>query len=222
MALIKCPECGKENVSDSAAACPSCGYGIKEHFDKIRIEEEREKEAARKKKLEEERTKQQAEEAKRREEEEKVKKEEDEKREREELEKIPLPEKPYFSVGMIIYLFVLFVVLLCMGGDHLNEPEMIGLLIELFLMLGGIPTGVYLLVVYREKYNEYIFAINNPTEYRKQQQNVQKHNEYLQHERAKEYLANQNCKPKCPTCGSTNVRRISGGRYVCNQCRYKW
>ena len=53
MALIKCPECGKENVSDSAAACPSCGYGIKEHFDKIRIEEEREKEAARKKKLEE-------------------------------------------------------------------------------------------------------------------------------------------------------------------------
>ena len=39
MALIKCPECGKENVSDLAAACPSCGYGIKEHFDKIRIEE---------------------------------------------------------------------------------------------------------------------------------------------------------------------------------------
>lgn len=74
MALIKCPECGKENVSDSAAACPSCGYGIKEHFDKIRIEEEREKEAARKKKLEEERTKQRAEEAKKREEEEKLKK----------------------------------------------------------------------------------------------------------------------------------------------------
>ena len=197
MALIKCPECGKENVSDSATACPSCGYGIKEHFDKIRIEEERE-------------------------EEEKVKKEEDEKREREELEKIPLPEKPYFSVGMIIYLFVVFVVLLCMGGDHLNEPEVIGMIIGLFLMVGGIPTGVYLAFVYREKYNEYIFAINNPTEYRKQQQNVQKHNEYLQHERAKEYLANQNCKPKCPTCGSTNVRRISGGRYVCNQCRYKW
>lgn len=35
MALIKCPECGRENVSDTAKACPSCGYGIKEHFDKI-------------------------------------------------------------------------------------------------------------------------------------------------------------------------------------------
>lgn len=28
MALIKCPECGRENVSDSAEACPDCGYGI--------------------------------------------------------------------------------------------------------------------------------------------------------------------------------------------------
>lgn len=35
MALIKCPECGKENVSDSAKSCPVCGYGIKEHYDRI-------------------------------------------------------------------------------------------------------------------------------------------------------------------------------------------
>lgn len=27
MALIKCPECGKE-ISDKAAACPNCGYPI--------------------------------------------------------------------------------------------------------------------------------------------------------------------------------------------------
>lgn len=31
MALIKCPECGKENVSDTATACPGCGYNIQEH-----------------------------------------------------------------------------------------------------------------------------------------------------------------------------------------------
>lgn len=35
MALIKCPECGKENVSDSAEMCPECGYGIKAHFDLV-------------------------------------------------------------------------------------------------------------------------------------------------------------------------------------------
>ena len=35
MALIKCPECGRENVSDSAEACPGCGYGIRKHFERI-------------------------------------------------------------------------------------------------------------------------------------------------------------------------------------------
>lgn len=32
MALIKCPECGKENVSDTAAACPNCGYDIRKYI----------------------------------------------------------------------------------------------------------------------------------------------------------------------------------------------
>lgn len=41
MALVKCPECGKENVSDSAEACPDCGYGIKAHFKMIRQDEEK-------------------------------------------------------------------------------------------------------------------------------------------------------------------------------------
>ena len=49
MALIKCPECGRENVSDSAEACPDCGYGIKAHFEKIRKEEERKEQEEKKK-----------------------------------------------------------------------------------------------------------------------------------------------------------------------------
>ncbi len=32
MALIKCPECGRENVSDSAEMCPNCGFNIKEYY----------------------------------------------------------------------------------------------------------------------------------------------------------------------------------------------
>ena len=31
MALIKCPECGKENVSSYASVCPDCGFPITEH-----------------------------------------------------------------------------------------------------------------------------------------------------------------------------------------------
>lgn len=32
MALVKCPECGRENVSDTATSCPDCGYNIKAHY----------------------------------------------------------------------------------------------------------------------------------------------------------------------------------------------
>lgn len=34
MALVKCPECGRENVSSTAKSCPGCGYNIKEYFEK--------------------------------------------------------------------------------------------------------------------------------------------------------------------------------------------
>ncbi|MDR3627132.1 MAG: zinc ribbon domain-containing protein [Ignavibacteriaceae bacterium] len=39
MALIQCPECGRENVSDTAETCPECGYGIKKHFNNIKYEQ---------------------------------------------------------------------------------------------------------------------------------------------------------------------------------------
>lgn len=42
MALVKCPECGRENVSDSAESCPDCGYGIKKHYEDIKKKQEEE------------------------------------------------------------------------------------------------------------------------------------------------------------------------------------
>ena len=32
MALVKCPECGRENVSSTAESCPGCGYNVKTHY----------------------------------------------------------------------------------------------------------------------------------------------------------------------------------------------
>jgi len=69
MALVKCPECGREKVSDNAEACPDCGYTIKAYYDKVkqeeeekRLAEEREKqriaEKEERKRLQEEREKQ--------------------------------------------------------------------------------------------------------------------------------------------------------------------
>ncbi len=34
MALVNCPECGKE-VSDKAYSCPACGFPVREHFENI-------------------------------------------------------------------------------------------------------------------------------------------------------------------------------------------
>ncbi len=33
---MKCPECGRENVSDSAESCPECGYPIRSYFEKLK------------------------------------------------------------------------------------------------------------------------------------------------------------------------------------------
>ena len=40
MALITCPECGKERVSNTAEACPSCGFGIKKYFESEQIKKD--------------------------------------------------------------------------------------------------------------------------------------------------------------------------------------
>lgn len=74
MALIKCPECGRENVSDSAEMCPNCGYGIKEHFRKI----ERKKQYEESKRISEE-------------------------KEQAELNKIKMPSKPSIGRNLLIF-----------------------------------------------------------------------------------------------------------------------
>lgn len=39
MALVNCPECGRNNVSDTAEQCPECGFAVKQHFDKQKEKE---------------------------------------------------------------------------------------------------------------------------------------------------------------------------------------
>ncbi len=59
MALIKCPECGKGNVSNTAMACPNCGFAIREYFDKKEQESLRRQEEEQKAKAESEKRAQQ-------------------------------------------------------------------------------------------------------------------------------------------------------------------
>ena len=36
MALVKCPECGKENISEYALSCPECGFTIAKYFEELK------------------------------------------------------------------------------------------------------------------------------------------------------------------------------------------
>lgn len=40
MALVKCPECGTDNVSDTATSCPNCGCNVKAYLDQVRYNQE--------------------------------------------------------------------------------------------------------------------------------------------------------------------------------------
>ncbi len=88
MSLINCPECGKENVSDSAIACPSCGYNLKIYFEKNK-QEELSKNLLRNK--DEEKQKERL---------------INQKREEDKIKSIPKPEKPVFNRGLIVYIII--------------------------------------------------------------------------------------------------------------------
>lgn len=45
MALIKCPECGKE-VSSGATSCPNCGHPISPQKETVTVVKEKKKEVA--------------------------------------------------------------------------------------------------------------------------------------------------------------------------------
>lgn len=104
MALVNCPECGRENVSDSAEACPDCGYGIKEYFEKVRQEEEERRKKEELHKLEEKRIKEREQ-----------LEEERAKEEQAMLDSMPAPQKPFpwqpllgvfFAAGAIFMFYI--------------------------------------------------------------------------------------------------------------------
>ena len=45
MALIPCPECGRENVSNTTTSCPGCGYNINEHFKRLEERQQQQEKA---------------------------------------------------------------------------------------------------------------------------------------------------------------------------------
>lgn len=143
MALIKCPECGKE-ASDKAAACPSCGYGIREHSE----EQQRELAAKERQRILD------------------IKKQEAEVRENQEREKrieeTKLPEKP--SKGKSIYAGIMCGILALIGwfGTFTGLGPIWIIIAILFTIL-----TIYSPKLHKEEVEKYEHAVKNPNEYKR-------------------------------------------------------
>ncbi len=210
MALIKCPECGKENVSDSAISCPECGYAIKAHFDEIHIEEQRIAKLKQKKETEKERQ------------------QETIARLEKQIEKAS-GEIKKASIGLAVSL-PLTILSWC-----LSKHGSLGIVIVICATAAFV-SGVFLISGISEKNTssaDLEVAKKNIDDY---EASVEKRLEAYATQ-AQVYASKH---PKCPNCGSTNTETIGtlnravsvaavglasskiGKQYRCKNCNHKW
>ena len=221
MALIKCPECGRENVSDSAEMCPGCGYGIKAHFEKIEQEKLKEQQRIEYKKA-------------------KIKRDQEAKeREQKRIRNVPKPERPVFSRGLIVYIVVatiFFSWLMLYTPTLYNEEPKGGMWILELLVFIGLPLLIYL-PNYNKKNEDYQLACKDFEMYQKKIVKEQDETLKRQQKELEQKIANA---IKCPNCGSINTKKITttsrvistamvgmasskiGKQFECKDCGYKW
>lgn len=238
MALVNCPECGRENVSDSAESCPNCGYGVKAHFELIK-KQEAEAELARQQKEAQEKYAQQQKETL-------IKLAQQEKeRYNQRWAAIELPSNPTTSIEHKITIcgslasIIIGIVLLSKNFE--GSPKGI-----ILILLGVAALGIYYFTDYKEKAKLYRLSQDDPDAYRRTI--IERENDYRQQllkqeEATRRLQALQQSSYsvlKCPVCGSTTVDKIStldrtvsvaavglasakiGKQYKCRHCGHMW
>lgn len=226
MALVKCPECGREKVSDTAEACPDCGYGVKAHFERIKREEHANRILEEKRKAEEERRKKQerqhieyekmlkehpemAQAIKEKELENANKKlEEAQARKNTLVKRLEAQKKSEIKAKVGATIWSMFWTIVCICSFAKSEHGSLGLLILLSFFCAVAGWGLLILsngsVEQMEEdirtasrsIEEYQKVVDARLEYSKMQSDKLKAEEALKH-------------PKCPMCGSTNTKIIS-------------
>lgn len=235
MALVKCPECGKENISDAAPVCPSCGYGIKEHFEKVK-----EKKALAEKQQKELETIQK-----------------NYKNRLSEIDNMPQPNKPSWaevSTGKNNWIFYLFLTLTILSICLILYTWTWGGFDDsLGLFILAIPSGIITYAGYKEISASYKMELSKYNDWNGYKEKLKMEaNEYYEFqinylkEKNDPVIQTQIASPpiyyglKCPVCGSSNVKRISNTsraisvellglasskiakQYECKSCKHKW
>lgn len=189
MALIKCPECSRENVSDSAESCPDCGYGIKAHFDKIKREEQKEQQLKAEIEIR--------------------------KRQEERIRSIPQPEKPVFSKGFLVYMIIVGILFLLILYVHIHKIYSdLSYLVEWFLEISvfiGVPFVSYY-SSFSKSVKKYNLAQLDFEEYQRQIFREQD----AAMASAQIAATTKSIKPECPYCHSYNTTKITTTAKVVN------
>ena len=245
MALVKCPECGKENVSNNATQCPNCGYNIKEHYEQVerKIKYEKEQKNIKiKEALQLQQIQKHYEETYQKIVERKCK----------EIDKMSLPEEPNYFRTIFDEPNSIIVVGICMLSSLLlGIIEKSTFLLVVFILLLIIVLPIILISKYKEysidvdTYNEMVVDFDRYKKTEKEKVIQQYKNKATEDINGKiEYNYNYSTpkvnKVKCPACGSTNCKGISalnrtvsvatmgiasskiGKQFECNNCGYKF
>lgn len=207
MALVNCPECNKENISDTSISCPNCGFNIKQYYDNKSFQEKQEKYKLEQEKLIQEKFESYQSEIK---------------REQEKIDNMPLPEEPSFlncffkgDGNTISYLLVISLLLSLILG--LISKSSFLLVVFFLILIIGLP--IWFCIVWSDfstEKNNYYEIVNNFDEHKRIKKEQIK-NHYLR--KAEESVKGnntynplrniQNNQPKCPLCQSTNIKNIS-------------
>ncbi len=186
MALINCPECGREKVSDNAEMCPGCGYGIKAHYARLKEEAEKEERIIELKKQDEER-----------------------------IKNIPKPQKPSYNIAALFIVLTLIALIaetylfyVSNNGTLLQKDEVE----DIFAMLTVcLPILLIVTIVsiydYVKRLKQYNYILDHFAEYQKEQ-----YQRRVDRERKLEAstLYSSGVRVECPYCHSKNTRKISG------------
>lgn len=226
MALVQCPECGRDNVSDTAIACPECGFNVKQYVEEVNTAIEQHK------------------------------KDEEEYQKIYDSIKVPdepiPPKKENVPFNATLGIGGVICTICCigvtgMGGFFWALFYLAFAIISLFVAMVGFVTlstaekeYEVRLKFYNEKLHEFQRANEDFEEYRKEQTdkifNMNKERE----ERRKKYeeikeQTHKDERVKCPKCGSLSVGTgsrgwniwtgmIGSGKTVnrCGKCGYTW
>lgn len=203
MALVKCPECGRENVSSAATACPSCGYNIKGHFEKIKIKKMAKKMAEKQKKNAE------ASECEIDKMIEKIREER--------INSIPLLEEPDLANTRNIFLIILTIIIgmITMGNIITSDSE-----ITIAWIIAFVIASILLAISTHSSISEYQLCQNDPRAYREKIYDEKYRADEAQY--IKNYLSDElyhtgsgyvtngsHFAVECPYCHSINTTKIT-------------